>query len=100
MVIPVLLLALAAACARPPAAPAPLYIFTCSDGYVVKASFGGDTAVVTLPESTLVMHRLVSADGGRYGAGRQVFWEKGSSAFVMSGDSIVHRDCARRDTTS
>jgi membrane-bound inhibitor of C-type lysozyme len=49
-----------------------------------------------LPDTAMVMAHLISADGGRYGAGDLVFWERGSTAFMQRGDSIIHRDCLRR----
>ncbi len=69
------------------------YTFRCADGYVVRAQFVGDSARLRLPDTTLTMAHLISADGARYGAGDLVFWERGNTAFVQRGDSIVHRDC-------
>jgi membrane-bound inhibitor of C-type lysozyme len=64
----------------------------------VRARFVHDSVVLTLPDTTIVMAHLVSADGGRYGAGGLVFWERGTSAFVQRGDSVIHRDCVRTDS--
>ncbi|MDE3128803.1 MAG: MliC family protein [Gemmatimonadota bacterium] len=70
-----------------------LYVFRCADGYVVRAQFTGDGARLRLPDTTLTMPHLRSADGARYGVGDLVFWERGNSAFMQRGDSIIHRDC-------
>lgn len=94
-------LMLAACAGKPQAASAwaaePSYTFRCDDGFTVRAQFARDSARVAFPDTTLIMSRLVSADGGRYGAGDLVFWEKGTTAFVQRGDSIVYRSCAREE---
>lgn len=59
----------------------------------MRARFVNDSARLQLPDTNITMARLISADGGRYGAGDLIFWERGNTAFMQRGDSVVHRDC-------
>ena len=72
------------------------YRFRCADGYAIGAQFVGDSVRLHLPDTSLTMPRLLSADGARYGSGALIFWEKGTTAFMQRGGSITHKDCTRR----
>ncbi|HVB29995.1 MAG TPA: MliC family protein [Gemmatimonadaceae bacterium] len=88
-------LALAACATVPPPPPGPTYTFRCADGYTVSVRFFSDGLRLRTPDTSVVMAHTISADGGRYRAGDLVFWEKGATAFIQRGDTIIHRDCER-----
>ena len=85
----------ASACGRGVPPEAPSFTFACPRGDTIRSRFTADSAFVLLPRDPVV-HRLphaISGSGARYSDGALTFWNKGDSAFVMRGDSIVIRDC-------
>ncbi|HET7023648.1 MAG TPA: MliC family protein [Gemmatimonadales bacterium] len=87
--------ALVAACAVPPRPPSPQFVFVCPAGDTVRVQFLNDSAAVLLPRDATphLLPRAISGSGARYSDGTLTFWNKGDSAFVMRGDSIVIQDC-------
>lgn len=86
---------LIAACALPARHSSPQFLFACPAGDTLRVRFQHDTALVLLPGDATPrpLPRAISGSGARYSDGTLVFWNKGDSAFVMQGDSIVIRDC-------
>jgi len=67
--------------------------YRCEGGSVVTADQRGDVMHLTLPETTLALPQVQSADGVHYGDAAYSFWPKGDSALVMRGDLIIYRHC-------
>ncbi|MGH7591766.1 MAG: MliC family protein [Gemmatimonadales bacterium] len=86
---------LVAACGVPARHSSPQFVFACPAGDTVRVRFFNDSAEVLLPRDTTrhLLPRAMSGSGARYSDGTLTFWNKGDSAFVMHGDSIVIRDC-------
>lgn len=60
---------------------------------MLTADQRGDVMRLTLPETTLTLPQVRSADGVHYADATYAFWPKGDSALVMRGDLIVYRHC-------
>ncbi|MHB1864450.1 MAG: hypothetical protein ACYCVL_15985 [Gemmatimonadaceae bacterium] len=58
-------LALAARAVAPPPPPAPTYTVRCADGYTVSVRVFSDSFRFRTPDTSVVMARTISADGGR-----------------------------------
>lgn len=86
---------LTAACAVPAGRSSRQFVFACPAGDTLRVTFQHDTALVVLPRETTPhpLPRAMSGSGARYSDGTLVFWNKGDSAFVMRGDSIVIGNC-------
>ncbi|MFI5235580.1 MAG: MliC family protein [Gemmatimonadales bacterium] len=91
------MLVLASSCGGSRAARTLPIAFVCPAGDTIRTRFWTDSAAVLLPGTAapVTLPRAVSGSGARYSDGSLTFWNKGDSAFVMLGDSIVIRDCGR-----
>jgi membrane-bound inhibitor of C-type lysozyme len=67
--------------------------YRCEGGSVVTADQRGDVVHLTLPDTTVVLPQVRSADGMHYGDATYSFWPRGDSALVMRGDLVVYRNC-------
>lgn len=67
--------------------------YRCEGGSAVTARYGGDQVRVQLPDTTMTLPHIRSADGARYGNDTYTFWTRGKGAFVMRGDLIIYRNC-------
>jgi membrane-bound inhibitor of C-type lysozyme len=87
----VVLLALAA---QPAAAADPTAKYMCDDGTHVVAVFHNDpnggmgSVALKFPDGMkTILPQAMSADGGRYAAGKTEFWIKGKQASFTRGES-------------
>lgn len=69
--------------------------YTCSDGSRLVATFvpagdaPGSVSLQLANGKTLALPQTLSADGGRYAAGKTVFWSKGNGAtFTHDGRDL------------
>ena len=67
--------------------------YRCEGGSVLTADKRGDVMRLTLPETTLTLPQVQSADGVHYADATYSFWPKGDSVLVMRGDLIIYRHC-------
>ena len=70
--------------------------FACPRGDTIRVRFESDSAYVVIPrdKGPRTLPRAISGSGARYSDGQVTFWNKGDSAFVMRGDSVVIDGCA------
>lgn len=70
--------------------------FACPHGDTIRVRFESDSAHVVLPHDRgpRTLPHVISGSGARYSDGSVTFWNKGDSAFVMRGDSVVINRCA------
>lgn len=77
---------------------APYYpiAFACPRGDTIRVRFTADSAYVVIPRDNgpRALPHVVSGSGARYSDGTMTFWNKGDSAFVLRGDSVVMNGCA------
>lgn len=62
---------------------------------MLTADKRGDAMLVTLPDTTVSLPRIQSADGAHFGDAAYSFWPRGDSALVMRGDLVIYRHCIR-----
>ena len=69
--------------------------FVCPDGTSLDTVFdnSNNTVTVALPDGTVTLPQVVSADGARYSDGTTTFWNKGDEAMVEVNGEIVYQNC-------
>ena len=69
--------------------------FVCPDGTSLDTTFDNTahTVTVALPDGTVTLPQVESADGGKYSDGTTTFWNKGDEALVEVSGNIVYQNC-------
>ena len=69
--------------------------FVCPDGTSLDTTFDNTahTVTVALPDGTVTLPQVESADGGKYSDGTTTFWNKGDEAMVEVNGEIVYQNC-------
>lgn len=79
------------ACAGQESAPEAAATFDCGD-FRFTVAYRADSAIVTLPDTTLRLPRAISASGARYSDEISTFWEHQGAALVEFADAS-YTDC-------
>lgn len=80
--------------------PTNITSYYCTEG-TLKVVYEKNEAEVTFPDGKIeAFTQTVSADGGRYASGQDVFWSKGDGAFVMNGDKNIYTNCVTGNQTT
>ncbi|HEY9723285.1 MAG TPA: MliC family protein [Oscillatoriaceae cyanobacterium] len=70
----------------------PAFVFGCEEDYTFTATFDDDSVLLKLPDRTVRLPHVLSADGARYSDGQITFWNKGDSALLELGNR-TYRNC-------
>jgi len=87
----VLALLMLGACAVSESPPEAAATFDCGD-FRFNVTYRADSAIVTLPDTTLRLPRAISASGARYSDEVSTFWEHQGAALVELADTS-YTDC-------
>lgn len=73
-------------------------VFRCPDGGIIDTTFREKEVTVILPDGTRkLLPQAMSASGARYSDNVTTLWNKGDTAFIVSGDKIVWEGCTAEE---